>query len=235
MKAKKFVVIASLILALVSALGEALRNQEQGNKTLYPKMAPIEQYRMDRNAEIALARSAAPESISRDAEVLVLGQKNYETAVKGKNGFVCLVTRSWAAPFNNPEYWNPKTRAPLCYNPPAARSVLPHIIKKTELVLAGLSKTQVYDGLKAAFDKKELSAPAAGSMCFMMSKEAYLTDAGDHNFAHVMFELPRMESAAWGANLPGSPIFVVKWDPEPMTEFFVGAGKWSDGTAAPLN
>jgi hypothetical protein len=59
------------------------------------RMAPIEQYLMtDRDAEIALARSSAPESISRDAEVLVLGRHGFETAVKGKNGFVCIVGRS---------------------------------------------------------------------------------------------------------------------------------------------
>ncbi len=58
----------------------------------YPKMAPIDQYLMpDQGAEIALARSAAPESISRDAEVLILGRHGFETAVKGKNGFVCIV------------------------------------------------------------------------------------------------------------------------------------------------
>jgi hypothetical protein len=235
MELKIVKIIAWANFALAAVMSAACQIRAQDAKGPYPSMAPIAQYRMDRNAEIALARSAAPASVSNDAEVLVLGQKNYETAVKGTNGFVCLVSRSWTAPFKSLEYWNPKTRAPLCYNPPGARSVLPHILKKTELVLAGLSKTQVYDGLKAAFDKKELSPPASGSMCYMMSKEAYLTDAGDHDFAHVMFELPRMESAAWGANLPGSPVLVVQWDPEPMTEFFVGAGKWSDGTAAPMN
>jgi hypothetical protein len=57
-------------------------------------MAPLDQYLMvDRDAEIAMARSAAPEAISRDAYVLVLGRHGYETAVKGKNGFVCVVER----------------------------------------------------------------------------------------------------------------------------------------------
>ncbi|MGA9353298.1 MAG: hypothetical protein WBV46_06370 [Terriglobales bacterium] len=64
--------------------------------TAYPKMAPVEEYMMaDRDGEIALARTAAPESISQDADVMVLGRHGYETAVKGKNGFVCMVERSW--------------------------------------------------------------------------------------------------------------------------------------------
>jgi hypothetical protein len=39
-------------------------------------------------------------------------------------------------------------------NPPAMRSYLPLTTKKTELVLAGRSKTQMFDSIKAAFDKK---------------------------------------------------------------------------------
>jgi hypothetical protein len=60
----------------------------------YSKMAPVEQYLMERNAEILLARSAAPDSISSDATILVLGRQGYETAIRGKNGFVCMVERS---------------------------------------------------------------------------------------------------------------------------------------------
>ena len=127
--------------ALVVLLGVAWQAQAQDAKTPYPSMAPLEQYLIaDRNAEIALARSAAPESISRDAEVMVLGRHGYETAVKGKNGFVCMVERSWTAGIDNPDFWNPKLRGPLCLNAPAARSYLPLTIKKTELVLAGQSK-----------------------------------------------------------------------------------------------
>jgi hypothetical protein len=49
-------------------------------------MAPVDQYLMERNAEILLARSAAPDSISSDATVLILGRQGYETAVEGRNG-----------------------------------------------------------------------------------------------------------------------------------------------------
>src|SRR5215813_15490522 len=85
--------------------GSAWSAQAQDAKTPYPNMAPLEQYLIpDRNAEIALAQSAAPESISREAEVLVLTRHGYETAVKGKNGFVCIVERGWAAPADNSDF-----------------------------------------------------------------------------------------------------------------------------------
>ena len=54
-------------------------------------MAPLDQYLIpDENAEIALARSSAPASISDAAEVMVLRRDGYATAVKGSNSFVCI-------------------------------------------------------------------------------------------------------------------------------------------------
>jgi hypothetical protein len=195
-------------------------------------MAPLEQYLIaNRDAEIALARSAAPDSISRDAEVRVLGRHGYETAIQGKNGFVCLVVRMWAAPFDDPEFWNPKVRAPHCFNAAAARSVLPAYLKRTELVLAGLTKEQVLERMKAAVAKKIFGEPETASMCYMMSKQGHLNDRDGHWHPHLMFFLPPTKAAAWGANLKDfSPIYAALGDPEPVTTFFVPIAKWSDGT-----
>ncbi|MGH7532870.1 MAG: hypothetical protein ACREL4_06240 [Gemmatimonadales bacterium] len=196
----------------------------QETQSPYPTMAPIAQYRMDRAAEIALARTAAPASISRDAEILVLGQKNFEIAVPGKNGFVCAVGRAFAGPLSNREFWNPRNRSPICYNPPAARSLLPYAMKQAGMALAGASKAQITDAIRTAVAKKELGAPALGSMAYMMSKEAYLTDRDGHNLCHVMFELPS------NAVFPDDAASFVSWDPAPVIEFNVPVGHWSDGT-----
>src|ERR1700685_52647 len=227
--------IALAICVLVVALGSISQMQAQ-SKTPYPRMAPVDQYLMpDRNAEIALARSAAPDSISRDAKVLVLGPHGYETAVEGKNGFVCAVERGWMAPFDNPEFWNPKIRGPLCYNPPAVRSILPMTYKRTEMVLAGQSKAQVMEGI-AIFAKKELPALEPGALTYMMSKDAYLTDGDGHNMAHLMFYAPLMDRAAWGAGLAKSPVILnPQFALEGIDVFMVLTGMWSDGTLAPVN
>jgi hypothetical protein len=218
---------------LVGVLGPALETQAQDAQTLYSRIAPIEQYLMDRDAEIALARSAAPDSVSRDAGVLVLGRKGYETAVRGSNGFVCLVERSWMSPFDDPEFLNPDQRLPLCLNPPAARTHLPFTVKATELALAGTSKSQMFDSLKAAFDNKELPLPAPGSMCYMMSKQQYFGRKYKNADPHLMFWFPREDQMNWGAGLPASPVYVHQDDPDPITTFIISAPKWSDGTAAP--
>lgn len=202
----------------------------------YTQMAALENYLMtDRNAEMALARSAAPESISQDATVLVLGRHGYETAAEGKNGFVCVVERGWMSPADAPEFWNPKLRGPICFNPPAARSVLPTTYKRTEMVLAGKTKAEIVEGNKAAFEKGELPALESGAMSYMMSKDAYLTDSGGHNLAHLMIYAPPLEGAAWGADLPKSPVMLIQQfkGAQPIDVFIVPVGKWSDGTAAP--
>jgi len=232
--ALRTVALSSYILLVV--IGAAWQAQAQDAKALYPTMAPLDQYLMpDRNAEIALARSAGPESISKDAEVMVLGRKGFETAIQGKNGFVCMVWRSWAAGADDPEFWNPKLRAPICFNPPAARFNIPLTMKKTGSVLAGKSKTQVFEELKAAFDKKELSTPEPGAMCYMLSKQAYLSDSDPHWHPHLMFFLPLMEPASWGAGLPDSPVVLGVADKEERhTLFLIPVAKWSDGTAAPM-
>jgi hypothetical protein len=217
--------------ALVIVLAAAWQAQAQDAKTPYPSMAPLDQYLMERSAEIALARSAAPESISGDAEVMVLGQHGYEIAVKGKNGFVCMVERSWSAGVDDPAFWNPKIRGAICLNPPAARTVLPITLKKAELVLAGRSKAQVSEGIKDAFDKKELPPLESGSMSYMMSRQAYLGDSAGHWHPHLMFFAPETSAATWGADLPGSPILTFGYSQDRLTVFMILLAKWSDGMA----
>jgi len=228
--------VASLSFAAIDILGMPCGVRAQGGKTKYPSMVPLEQYLMaDRDAEIALARSAAPEAISRDAKVLVLGRHGYETAVEGKNGFVCVVERAWMSPFESAGFWNPKIRGPVCYNPQAAQLMLFFDTKRTGLALAGKSKEQILEWMKDAATKKELPAVEAGAMSYMMSKGAYLTDGGDHNMAHLMFYTPVVDGKNWGADVPNSPVmFGEKGPPQPYTLFFVPVGKWSDGTPAPL-
>ena len=222
--------IAVVTCALIIMFGTACHAQDA--KAPYPTMAPIAQYLMaDRNAEIALARSAAPESVSGDAEVLVLGRHGYETAVKGKNGFVCLVERGWTAGTDDPDFWNPKLHGPLCLNPQAARTYLPLTVKKTELVLAGQSKAQMSDGIKTAFDKKELPTLEPGAMCYMLSKQGYLGDGNGHWRPHVMFFVPQADAETWGANLPNSPILASDSATDRLTIFMIPVAKWSDGTA----
>jgi hypothetical protein len=201
--------------------------------TPYERMAPLAQYLMPPGSEIALARSAAPAAISGKATVLTLDSRGYHIALRGTNGFTCLVERSWLAPFQSPDFWNPKIRVPICYNPAASASVLTYTLRRTKLALAGDSKERILDEVRAAVARNEFPSPKPGAMSFMMSKDGYLADADGPWHSHVMFHVPKVAGASWGANLPGSPVVVDDRDsPEPQTIFMVMVSHWSDGTAA---
>jgi hypothetical protein len=207
---------------------------QDGNKTSSPSMAPVEQYRIaSRSEEIALARSAAPASISSDAEVMVLGDHGYETAVKGKNGFVCLVERSWFAFYEDPQFWNPRIRGPDCLNPAAVSTVLPAELERTQWALAGLSKAEMLARTKSSAVAHQ--APASGSMGYMLSKQGHLSDVAGHWHPHLMFFQPHTTLSAWGANLPGSPVLGQEGGSNEATILFVPVSKWSDGTSASMD
>jgi hypothetical protein len=201
-------------------------------KRSYPTMAPLDQYLANTPAdEIALARTAAPPSISTDADVMVLGRDGYQTAVKGKNGFVCFVERAWAGGFEDPEFWNPRTRAPNCFNAEAARTELPQYVKRTEWVLAGVGKPEMMRRTRAALADGTFQRPGPGAFSFMLSKEGYLNDdAGGPWYPHVMFFVPHGQAAAWGAGFQGSPVLGQEGTEIESTVLFIPVRKWSDGT-----
>ena len=214
-------------------LGATSQAGAQAEKASYPVMAPLDQYLIsDGSSEIALARTAAPASVSDGAEVMVLGPKGYTTAVKGTNGFLCLVERSWGAATDEPEFWNPKVRAPICFNPPAASTFVPIFLMKTKLVVEGKSKTEIVAATASALDRKELPALEPGAMCYMLSKQQYLNDGAKNWHPHLMFFVSGDAEKSWGANLPGSPLIAANDPEERVTIFMVLVGKWSDGTLA---
>lgn len=227
-------IIALAFLVQVVLTGATYHARAQAEKAPYPAMAPLDQYLIpDENSEIALARSAAPASVSDGAEVMVLGRNGYMSAVKGRNGFLCVVERSWGAATDDPDFWNPKVRAPICFNQPAARTFVPLFLMKTRLVLAGKSKTEIVEATASALDKKELPALEPGAMCYMMSKQQYLGDDAKSWHPHLMWFVPGDSAKSWGANLPGSPVIAENDPEERVTIFIVWVGKWSDGTPAP--
>jgi len=228
---KPVTVFTGMVVALLALAAAAAPAHAQNKQTSYLKMASVDQYLIaDRNTEIALARSAAPKSISDNAEVMVLGRSGYEVAVPGTNHFVCLVERGWDAAIGDPVFWNPKIRGPNCFNAAAARTYLPIAFMKTRLALSGKSQAQIREAVEAAFNQKQLPALEPGAMCYMLSKNGYLNDQARNWRPHVMFYVPLAMSKTWGANLPGSPIVSGDDVPDRLTVFMIPVARWSDGT-----
>ena len=243
-----------LALFVLASAGAFAQSQTQSStatpapadlKKKYPKMAPIDEYLMDRDAEIALAKSAAPDAISKDATVLVLTRQGWETAIKGTNGFVCNVERGWTGSIDFPEIWNPNIKGADCLNPTAAKDILPLEYKLTDMALAGDSEEQRVAGIQEAFAKGELPSLEPGAMGYMMSKGAYLSDDPPSAFSHLMFFEPtRKTDSNWGGWLPHVPMGSSSyWFPQPGVEtpldqklpamrvLYIAVPRWSDGTS----
>ena len=217
-----------LVFTALAAGASPVRAQTQSQHPPASQMGPVDGYlAADRNAEIALARSAAPESISARAEVMVLGRTGYEVAVRGTNEFVCFVERSWDGA---PQFWNPKVRSPNCLNGAAARFYLPIALMKARLALAGQSRAQIEVAVRTAFEQGRFAPPGVGTLCYMMSKQQYLNDQGKNWHPHVMFYVPLTMGKSWGAGLPGSPIIASDDTLDRLTTYMMLVPRWSDGT-----
>jgi len=234
MKRNTIAIIALGFFAPALSLGVARQAQAQDARNPYPTMLPLDQYLMDRDAEIAMSRSAGPNSVSSAARVLVLGRHGYETAMEGQNGFVCLVARSWDLSKNNPAFWDPKIHGPICLSAPGARSFLPIYLKKTELAIAGHSNTQIEDAIVDGIAKGELPTPEPGSVSYMMSKQGYLNaDIKGPWLPHVMFFVPEIDPKAVGSDLGDDvPLDAHEEKIGRYTTIDVPVSKWSDGTPA---
>ena len=220
-----------MVWVLVAVTAVTVQTRAQNSQTHYPKMAPVDQYLIaDQNAEIALARSASPESISCKSEVMFLARAGYKIAVPGANNFVCIVERSWDAAIGDPNFWNPNIRGPDCFNAAAAKSYLPIALLKTQLALASKSQAEIDESIRKAFSENKLPQLEPGAMCYMMSKSGYLDDQAKHWHPHLMFFVPLAMSKTWGANLSGSPVLSGNDVSARLTIFMVPVARWSDGT-----
>jgi hypothetical protein len=226
MTAVRVCVLLTAAMALVGAAGGT--------------MPPISQYLMSPQAEIALARTAAPASISGHATIMVLTARGYTVAVKGRNGFTCLLERGWSH-LNTPAFWSFKMQTPVCYNAAASRTVLLYTLKRTTLALSGATETQIEQAMSGAVATKMLPPAAPDSIAYMMSKRQYISDSAKSWYPHLMFFMPQTDGAnvgeSWGADRLRSPVV---YDPhsgmfhEPWARFFIPVSHWSDGSPAPL-
>jgi hypothetical protein len=195
----------------------------------------LRQYLMASEArEVALARSAAPPSLSAHATIMVLTPHGYVAAAKGDNGFVCLVARSWDNPVaaKSARFWDPRFRAPYCFNRAAASSVLTRYLMRTRWVLAGASKRGIGARQRSARKAGRIPAPAPGAMSYMMSREGRGIGGQPGPWRpHLMFYFPRARAPNWGANLRGNPVYGNAHAHTAV--LYVLVPVWSDGSPAP--
>jgi hypothetical protein len=192
-----------LFLLLITLVTAGMKAQEM-------KYPPLSEYIMPQSDEVALAKSAAPQNISDHASIRVFTTTGYQTVQEGDNGFVCMVMRGFTgAPTFTPVQvrifvnYDPKTRAPICLNPAAVRTVLPYYELRTKLGLQGKTAEQIAQGVEDAYTRGEIPKRTEVSFAYMWSADQVLGPAG-HWHPHMMVYLPYYENAMLGNNDPGS-------------------------------
>ncbi len=189
----------------------------------------------DRAAEIALARSAAPKHVGDSATVLVLTRSGYIEAARGTNGFTCMVQHSFDGKIGDPGFWNPKSRGPICLNPPAVRTVLPEMRKRAEWIVTGVSLADIELRTKQAYALHEFTMPEAGAMAFMLSPDQHLSETNPHWVPHLMFFYDKsMPVTQWGVGgATNTTIDGSQLDPDAqVVVIMIPVRLWSDGKLA---
>ena len=208
-KTWKLVASAAAILLFAAAIVTSAQGQTQ-----YP---PLSEYMMPQDAEIALARSAAPANVSDHATIKVLNESGFEVAIEGDNGFVCMVVRAWSAPTYTPAvfldfvYYAP-LRAPICFNPVAAETMMLYYELRTELGLQGKNPDEIADGIEAAYAKGELPRIETVSFAYMWSADQDLGPGIGHWHPHMMVFTPYYENSMLGGNEFGGTLPFVSDD-----------------------
>jgi hypothetical protein len=174
------------------------------------KYPPLEKYFMPRDAEVALARSAAPADVADRATIKVLTRSGYEVASQGDNGAVCMVMRGFAAPSYTPAQfrdlvYDAAVRAPICFTAPAAKTAMPYYELRTKLAMEGKQPDQIAQAVKGAYDKGELPRREAMTIAYMWSAHQHLGPPGAWH-PHLMIFAPNYTNDMVGGNAFGSPL-----------------------------
>jgi hypothetical protein len=197
-------IMAALVLLLVNLQVVSVGGQSA-------KYSPLSEYLMTPGAEIALARSAAPENVSAHATVKILTASGFKVAAQGDNGFVCIVMRGWAAPtftpapFRDLVYYS-KLRAPICFDPVASRTVLALQELRARLGMEGKTPDQIAEGVQAAYAKGELPKMETVAFAYMFSADQDLGPGVGPWHPHMMLYTPYYENSMLGGNQVGGAL-----------------------------
>jgi hypothetical protein len=179
---------ATLTVIILTALAANASAGDKGsNKNYLPSLEP---YLLKEKREIALARSAAPARVSRDAAIMVLTDEGYRTAVEGSNGFVCLVLRSWGNPtFAASATYVPEILVPECLDRKATGAILPVQLFRAKLGVQGTPPARIKEEVQRGFREGRFRRTETVSFSYMMS--AGMTfGSGASGPPHVMVYLP---------------------------------------------
>ena len=165
--------------------------------------------------EVALARSAAPASVSAEARVLVWTGSGFEVAEDGSNGVVCYVARSW-----------PESLEPHCFDEEGAATILPIHLLQMRMWHQGADDAEIDAAIGEGLRTGALRLPSRPAMSYMMSAEQRLIDESGRPVGawqpHLMIYYPYVTADALGLGPTPSMEAAVVVDPgTPMSNIMI--------------
>jgi hypothetical protein len=160
----------SIVIAALLAAGPLAAQQPYDRSTQLPKRPVVA-----RDAEITMARAAAPPAVSSQATIYVAGPKGYEVAIEGTNGWGCFVQRNAAA----------TGLFPRCDDAERVASLYPvyHLLEVFRAM--GRSATDYDRAVSEGLKYGTFRAPASGALSYMLAEGAIKP--------HIMVSMPGCE------------------------------------------
>lgn len=146
---------------------------------------------LPRDKEIALALSAAPEHLRKDAGVYALDRNGFVKVRESRNGFTCIVNRD-----------HPLNQKPVCFDAEGTATILPKILRIGELLMQGKSMSEINAEIAEGFRIGKYIAPRRAGVAYMLSgdiRNFNPSTAKVESFPpHVMFYAPNLTNADLG-------------------------------------
>ena len=180
--------------------------------------------------EIALALTAAPAEVSRDADVYVLRGTDFVKSRAGTNGCACVVGRDS----------HEGSRYPICFDREGARTLLFRELMEGSLRAKGKTEAEVQALVDAAYKTGERELSTKSSIAYMMSPQQVLFSSPNADGVrvgawspHIMLMLPSVAPEQRGL-AHDSKVDVIQIHDRGGThaELVVKVPKWSDGSPA---
>lgn len=150
---------------------------------------------LPREADIALALSAAPPHLRDGATVYVFTQDGYELAREGSNGFTC---------FNNRDafFYGANNLKPTCWDAAGRDSYVPVMLDVGAMLAAGTPHEEIKAEIESGFASGRYREPSRSGVAYMLAGDVRVDGRGavtEQVFpGHYMVYAPNVTNADLG-------------------------------------
>lgn len=161
-----------------------------------------------RDVQIRIAKLAAPKEVTDHADIYILGRRGYELAVRGDNGFSCMIERE-----------KPDTMEPECYDAEGSATTMKVRSYEEQQRASGVGEQAIEESIKAGYKSGEFKPPSKAGIVYMLSDYNYVLNPETgkiiHFPGHLMFYSPYATEKTVGSG-EGAPYIVHPGEPDAL-------------------